>query len=425
MAEPLEDRRLLAITVDTLIDEADGSITDGDISLRDAIAAAPAGETIDFAAPLDGGTILLTRGQLTIRRPLRIDASSLAGGLTLTGTVLIGNSAKRGGSVDNLGLGTITNRSFSGNSADRGGGIRNTNSPFTTGILEVTNSILWGDHATSGPNEIRRENGSVTVNDSLIEGGWSGTGGNNVDVNLQFVDADGMDDVPNTLDDDLRLAPTSPAIDAGSNLAPGLEDVTTDRDGLARFIDDPDTADTGSGAAPIIDLGAYEVRLPVPPLEFILIEINQLEEDGTLNRRQAKSLRKRVEQAVKKLDKGQPRPAIHKLRTFVFRTETLVWRGKLTAEQGQPLIDAAREEIASIREEYDLPKRHHHHHHHSAPRSHRGGRDKVFTEPFNKRSSLTELQLLDEPQLPEERQSPEKFNATWDEALLSVFEADK
>ena len=47
--EPLEDRRLLSITVNTLIDEADGSIVDGDISLRDAIAAAAPGETIDFS----------------------------------------------------------------------------------------------------------------------------------------------------------------------------------------------------------------------------------------------------------------------------------------------------------------------------------------------------------------------------------------
>jgi hypothetical protein len=30
--EPLEDRRLLSITVDTLVDEYDGSILDGDLS---------------------------------------------------------------------------------------------------------------------------------------------------------------------------------------------------------------------------------------------------------------------------------------------------------------------------------------------------------------------------------------------------------
>src|SRR5688572_15066489 len=67
--EPLEDRRLLSFTVDTLLDEADGSIDDGDISLRDAIAAAVAGETIDFSVT---GTINLTLGQLAIEKNLAI-----------------------------------------------------------------------------------------------------------------------------------------------------------------------------------------------------------------------------------------------------------------------------------------------------------------------------------------------------------------
>ena len=67
--EPLEDRRLLAITVDSLVDESDSSIVDGDVSLRDAIALAPAGETIDFSVT---GTITLTLGQLTINKNLTI-----------------------------------------------------------------------------------------------------------------------------------------------------------------------------------------------------------------------------------------------------------------------------------------------------------------------------------------------------------------
>ena len=75
--EPLEHRWLLSITVDTLVDEADGSIEDGDISLRDAIAAAEAGEMIDFDASLDGGTILLTMGELVVERSITIDATEL------------------------------------------------------------------------------------------------------------------------------------------------------------------------------------------------------------------------------------------------------------------------------------------------------------------------------------------------------------
>jgi len=81
--ESLEQRQLLAITVDTLVDEADGSIVDGDISLRDAIAAAPASETIDFELSLDGGTLMLTLGELAITEALTIDATSLPSGLTI------------------------------------------------------------------------------------------------------------------------------------------------------------------------------------------------------------------------------------------------------------------------------------------------------------------------------------------------------
>ena len=67
--EPLENRRLLSITVDTLLDEHDGSIVDGDISLRDAIAAAASGETIDFGVI---GLIELTLGELVIDKDLTI-----------------------------------------------------------------------------------------------------------------------------------------------------------------------------------------------------------------------------------------------------------------------------------------------------------------------------------------------------------------
>ena len=74
--EPLEDRRVLSLTVNTLVDEADGSIVDGDISLRDAIAVAPAGETIDFAPALTAGgpaSLTLSHGQLTITQNLTIN----------------------------------------------------------------------------------------------------------------------------------------------------------------------------------------------------------------------------------------------------------------------------------------------------------------------------------------------------------------
>src|SRR5688572_28290360 len=94
--EPLEARRLLAVlTVNSL---ADNSISgDGFVTLREAIHAANTDGTTDlqhvgsgadeirFAAALNGGTILLSGGQLQISQALSVDATALAGGLTING----------------------------------------------------------------------------------------------------------------------------------------------------------------------------------------------------------------------------------------------------------------------------------------------------------------------------------------------------
>jgi hypothetical protein len=60
-----------------------------------------------------------------------------------------------------------------------------------------------------------------------------------------------------TADDNLRVQLGAPCIDAGHNdLLPTA--ITQDLDGAPRFVDDPSSADTGSGTPPIVDMGAYE-----------------------------------------------------------------------------------------------------------------------------------------------------------------------
>ena len=82
-----------------------------------------------------------------------------------------------------------------------------------------------------------------------------GLGSNNIDLDPLFVDLDGLDGIPGTADDNARLDPDSPCIDAGDNQAVP-KGISTDLDGNDRFVDgDGDMTDT-------VDMGAYEFQGP-------------------------------------------------------------------------------------------------------------------------------------------------------------------
>jgi len=129
----------------------------------------------------------------------------------------------------------------------------------------VTNSILWNNTDIDGIDssaQVHLQNSSASVSFSCIQGGWAGPGSNNIAIDPLFVDPDGADNTIGTEDDDLRLSPGSPAIDAGDNLA--VDVCQLDLDGNSRRQDDPATIDTGNGSIPVVDMGVYEFG-SIPP----------------------------------------------------------------------------------------------------------------------------------------------------------------
>lgn len=171
---------------------------------------------------------------------------------------------------------TLAHCTFSRNEADDdGGGIY----AISGSNPLIRNSILWGNSDDGGTDEsaqLHVVSGAPVVNYSCVQGGWSGSGGEgNVASDPGFADPDGPDGLPGTEDDDLRLLPGSPCIDAASNGAvpsddadldgdgDTLERTPLDLDGAPRFVDDPATDDTGVPDPPmypdVADMGAYEL----------------------------------------------------------------------------------------------------------------------------------------------------------------------
>ena len=167
----------------------------------------------------------------------------------------------------------FSNCTMFGNSAGDGGALSLTYS--TT--AEIANCILWASAANAdSPYKaaIHKDDSSdATVEWTCIQSMWVPEPGEDpldpenfpgcTDANPLFVDANGADNLLGTLDDDLRLGPDSPLIDAGFNGAvPSWSD--QDAGGLPRFMDDPETPDAGVGTPPIVDVGAREFGQPLP-----------------------------------------------------------------------------------------------------------------------------------------------------------------
>lgn len=159
-----------ALVVTTLADESDGSCSDGDCSLRDAIALAPQGETIGFSV---SGTIALSMGQLTISKSLTL-AGPGASLLTISG-----NNAFRVFEI-NAGLdATVTVSDLTianGNSGNWfGGGIYNS-TIFGGSHLALSRCRFENNHSNGDGGGIYNS-GEMTVDQCVFSGNSASSGG--------------------------------------------------------------------------------------------------------------------------------------------------------------------------------------------------------------------------------------------------------
>jgi predicted outer membrane repeat protein len=175
--------------------------------------------------------------------------------------VFSGNSSSNhGGGIHTLQASpTIINCSFSQNSTSFGGAMY-----CSQGSPSVINSLLWGDSATN-TNEVYSSGSMISLDYCSIEGGWTGSGANNVIINPGYNDPDGDDDTAGTVDDDLSLDPYSRCINAG--------DLSGDYDGLADVDAQPRLA-YGQ-----VDMGADEVF----PIGADLNEDGQVDTDDLVS----------------------------------------------------------------------------------------------------------------------------------------------
>jgi CSLREA domain-containing protein len=159
-----------SFTVNTLVDEADGSCANGDCSLRDALALASAGDTINFSV---SGTLTLSQGELIITKSLNILGP---GSEQLT---ISGNSATR---IFNINAGTsaavtISGLTFAnGNSGNwYGGGI--SNSTISGGSqLRVSNCQFSSNHSEGDGGAIYNS-GELTISGCDFSGNSAHSGG--------------------------------------------------------------------------------------------------------------------------------------------------------------------------------------------------------------------------------------------------------
>src|SRR5208337_4251568 len=195
--ERLEERAMLstiALTVNTLADDPEGSVT-GQTTLRDAITTADAGTgnqyvikfavkgTIDLTGALpalDNNIAIKGPGakNLTVQRnptasPFRIFTVDTGDTVNISGLTIAGGYTHDGGGLDNFGTLTVSNSVFSSNFAGGGGGLYNESGATAT----VIGSTFTRNSADLGGGGGLENFGTATVIGSTFSSNGADGGG--------------------------------------------------------------------------------------------------------------------------------------------------------------------------------------------------------------------------------------------------------
>ena len=264
----------------------------GGISHTTGVSATIVRTVLDHNSAQSGGGIGIKADTTIINSRFNGNSAASGGGMycvsaspMLVSCLFNGNTAGQNGGAIAYGSSSgseLVNCTFTSNSAEsNGGGISN-----DSASTKVRNCIFVNDRAGAKGNAISNENSSVLdLKFSLF---WSNSSdGSEEDSGVRlyvdtsskidqhdiaefdplFVDADGEDDIPANDDDDLRLLPSSMAIDSGTNAEFPSDTSDLDNDGDT---DEPIPIDLGANSRffnETIDLGAYEIAFP-PRLTF-------------------------------------------------------------------------------------------------------------------------------------------------------------
>jgi uncharacterized repeat protein (TIGR01451 family) len=250
--------------------------------INTVVNAAAVGNSFNAGGIFASGTF--TMANCTVSGNIAGRGAGLAlqnGPALITNSVISGNVATSilgGGAMYIVGLdvaiinSTITGNYATATGATRPGGIL---SDVSGANLTLQNSILWGNsNGNATDPQIVNDSafGSNTVSNSIVQGGQFG----GLNAAPLFTTPLTPSATPSTAGN-FRLLDASPGIDAGANANVPADTLDVDGDtnltedardlaGNPRRYDDTGVADTGSGTAPIVDMGAFEKQTVSPPV---------------------------------------------------------------------------------------------------------------------------------------------------------------